>query len=142
MNGPAREDVLHFIEQRFGRRLTRMQESDVLAALDLDGKDAADFMADFAREFTVDLTGYEPRFHHRPEVRTLQPSWPMPAPYQFGVRFPLAVGVLVMAAQTGRWPVFYPVLTPMRSLQWVNAPLVLIGLPVMAAIVLALVQFL
>ena len=142
MNGPAREDVLHFIEQRFGRRLTRMQESDVLAALDLDGAAAMDFMAVFAAEFDVDLTGYEPRFHHRPEGRTLQPAWPLPAPYLFGLRLPLALSTLVAAAQTGRWPVFYPVLVPVRSHQWLNTPLILIGLPVLAAIVIALVQIL
>ncbi|RGP38147.1 hypothetical protein D1012_04745 [Pseudotabrizicola alkalilacus] len=140
MNGPGREDIVMFIERRTGRRLTALQQADVLAALDLDGDAAQGFMAAFAAEFAVDLTGYEPRFHHRDEGRAVRPGWPIAPPHLFGVRLPVSVSTMTQAAQTGRWPVIYPVLTAARSRQWLNAPLILIGLPVLAAVVIALVR--
>jgi len=142
MNGPGREDIVMFIERRSGRRLTALQEADVLAALDLDGDEAVALIDAFAKEFGVDLTGYEARFHHRDAGRVLRPGWPFPAPPLFGVRLPIAVSVLSRAAQTGRWPVVYPVLTVARSRQWLNAPLILIGLPLLVALGIAVVRFL
>ncbi|MDP2082186.1 MAG: hypothetical protein U0934_04635 [Pseudotabrizicola sp.] len=130
-----------FIEARFGRRLSPLQQADVLAALSLDGENAAAFMTSFAAEFGVDLTGYEPRFHHRDEQRLLRPGWPFPAPHLFGVRLPIAVSTLAYAAQTGRWPVTYPVLSVAASRQWLNAPLILFGLPVLAALVIAVLRW-
>lgn len=140
MNGPGREDILVFIERRSGRRLTRLQEADVLAALDLDGDSATGFIQAFAAEYGVDLTGYEARFHHRDEGRLLRPGWPFPPPHLFGVRLPIAVSMLTQAAQSGRWPVIYPVLTTAPSRQWLNAPLILIGLPVLAAVAIGVVR--
>ncbi|MFN4155917.1 MAG: hypothetical protein ACK4HF_14795 [Paracoccaceae bacterium] len=142
MNGPGREDIILFIERRTGRRLTALQQADVLTALDLDGKAAQDFMQAFAAEFAVNLTGYEPRFHHREEARVLRPGWPFAPPHLFGVRLPVAVGTLAQAAQTGRWPMIYPVLTVAPSRQWLNVPLILIGLPLLAAVVIAVLRFL
>lgn len=142
MNGPGREDILMFIESRSGRRLTQMQEADVLAALDADGDAAAAFMASFAARFGVDLTGYEPRFHHRDAGRVLRPGWPFAPPHLFGVRLPVAVSTLTQAAQTGHWPVIYPVLTVAPSRQWLNVPLIVIGLPVLAGLVIAVLRLL
>ncbi|WP_103332293.1 hypothetical protein [Pseudotabrizicola formosa] len=142
MNGPGRAEILAFIEARSGRRLTRLQEADVLAALDADGAMAAAFMEHFAAEFGVDLTGYEPRFHHRDAATVLRPGWPFAPPQLFGVRLPVAVSTLVQAAQTGRWPMAYPVLTPAPSRQWLNVPLILIGLPVLAAAGIAVLRLL
>lgn len=142
MNGPGREDILLFIERRTERRLTDLQEADILAGLDLDGDAALGLMEAFAAEFGVDLTGYEPRFHHRDEARVLRPGWPFAAPHLFGVRLPIGVSTLILAAQTGRWPVRYPVLTTVRSRQWLNVPLILIGLPLLVAVVVGLVRFL
>lgn len=142
MNGPGREDILLFIKARAGRPLTRAQEADVLAALDLDGARATAFMESFATRFGVDLTGYEPRFHHRDEATVLRPGWPFAPPHLFGVRLPLAVSTLVQAAQTGRWPMVYPVLTVAPSRQWLNVPLILIGLPLLVAGMLGAVRLL
>lgn len=142
MNGPGREDILIFIEARSGRRLSPLQQADVLAALDADGEAASDFMNGFAATFGVDLTGYEPSFHHRDGATTLHPGWPIAPPHLFGVRLPVAVSTLVQAAQSGRWPVTYPVLTVAPSRQWLNVPLILIGLPVLAAALIALVRLL
>ncbi len=142
MNGPGREDIVVFIERRTGRRLTAAQQADVLPALDLDGAAAEGFFAAFAAEFSVDLTGLEPRFHHRDEARVRRPGWPIAPPLLFGVRLPVSVSTLAQAAQTGRWPVVYPALTVARSRQWLNVPLVLIGLPLLAAAAIAAVRFL
>ncbi|MCU0901485.1 MAG: hypothetical protein MUC82_13460 [Cypionkella sp.] len=140
MNGPERADILAFVERVSGRRLTRLHEADVLAALDIDGEAARAFIEAFAKEFSVDLTGYEPRFHHRDETRRLRPGWPLPAKPLFGVRLPLGVTVLTKAAQSGRWPVVYPVLGPKPSRHWLNVPLILIGLPVLAILLLGLLR--
>ncbi|MDR7123281.1 hypothetical protein J2X53_000087 [Pseudorhodobacter sp. 4114] len=129
-----------FIERRSGRRLSAVQEADVLAALDLDGDAASGFMDAFATGFGVDLSGYAPAFHHRDEGRVLRPGWPIAPPHLFGVRLPVSVSTLTLAAQTGRWPVIYPVLPPAPSRQWLNVPLILIGLPVLAAAAIAMVR--
>ncbi|TGD44693.1 hypothetical protein EEB11_03725 [Pseudotabrizicola sediminis] len=142
MNGPERTDILAFIEARCGRRLTLSQEADVLAALDADGDTATAFMDSFAAAFGVDLTGYEPRFHHRDAASILRPGWPFAPPHLFGVRLPVAVSTLAQAAQSGRWPVIYPVLTVAPSRQWLNVPLILIGLPVLAAAGIAVLRVL
>ncbi len=142
MNGPGREDILVFIERRYGRRLALTEQADVLASLDLDGDDAASFMEAFGKDFHVDLTGYEARLHHREEARVLRPGWPLVAPYLFGVRLPIAVSTLLTAAQTGRWPLIYPILTEVKSYQWLNAPLILVGIPVLAALLVAVMRLL
>ena len=51
MNGPAREDILAFIERSRGRRLAPSEEADILGTLGIDGKDAAEFLQAFAKEF-------------------------------------------------------------------------------------------
>ncbi|PJF09661.1 hypothetical protein [Pseudorhodobacter sp. MZDSW-24AT] len=141
MNGPGREDIVVFVERRTGRRLTAAEQADVLAALDLDGAEAEAFLAAFAAAFSVDMTGYEPRFHHRDEALLRRPGWPIAPPLLFGVRLPVSVTTLAQAAQSGRWPVVYPALTVARSGQWLNVPLLLIGLPLLAAVGIALVGF-
>lgn len=141
MNGPAREDIVQFIEREWRHRLTPLEEADVLTALDLDGDKARDFIDRFSRAFQVDMTGYEPAFHHLDKTG-VRPGWPLPVRPLFGVRLPIAVSILVRAAQTGRWPVNYPVLDPARSRHWLNAPLILIGLPILAILVLALIRLL
>lgn len=142
MNGPERTDILAFIEARSGRRLTPAQQADVLTALDADGDAATAFMASFAAAFGVDLTGYDPRFHHRDATSVMRPGWPFAPPPLFGVRLPLAVSTLVQAAQSGRWPLVYPVLSVAPSRQWLNVPLVLIGLPFLAALGIGLMRLL
>jgi hypothetical protein len=134
MNGPGREDILLFIEKRGGRRPDVLEEADILRALGVDGDEALTMMTDFGTEFSVDMAGYEPAFHHLDQGRLLRPSWPLPAPPLYGVRLPLAVSTLVRAAQTGRWPLRYPLLPPAPSRHWLNAPLILLGLPVLAAL--------
>ncbi|MFN3844472.1 MAG: hypothetical protein ACK4RZ_01455 [Paracoccaceae bacterium] len=134
MNGPGREDILVFIERRCGKRLDALDQADVLTALDLDGDKALVFLSDFGNEFNVDLTGYEARMHHHDEAKVLRPGWPITAPYLFGVRLPIAVSTLLTAAQTGRWPMVYPVLTVVTSHQWLNVPLIVVGLPVLVTL--------
>lgn len=140
MNGPAREDILAFIERSRGRRLAPFEEADILGTLGIDGKDAAEFLQAFAKEFKVDLTGLEPAFHFHEEDRRMRPGWPLPLTHVYGVRLPIGVGILVRAAQTGRWPPVYPLLKPAASVSWLNAPIVLVGLPLIALIAIALVR--
>lgn len=135
-NGPAREDVLAFVERSTGKRLSPLQEADVLQALGLDGKKAATFIQAFAKEFGVDLAGYEWRFHHVDEGTLRQPGWPVRPGHPSGVRMPLAVSTLVLAARTGRWPVHYPVPAPTAPKGWLNVLLIVVGLPVFVILLL------
>jgi hypothetical protein len=139
-NGPAAADILLFIEQRHSKVLGPVAAADVFAALDLDGAAAAEFMADYAREFSVDLTGYEPAFHHRDALRAGRFGWPIPVPHLFGVRLPLPVSTLTQAAQTGRWPLRYPILQPVQGRDWLNWLLVLVALPLLVGLGLALLR--
>lgn len=132
-NGPRDEDILLFIEQRTGRRLAVTERADILAALDLDGARAEAFMADYAKAFGVDLAGYEPTFHIRDASRSGRFGWPVPVPHLFGVRLPLAVSTLALAARRGDWPLRYPVLPPRPARDWINWVLVLAVLPLLVA---------
>ena len=140
MNGPGREDLLQFIEREGGRRPAFAQEADILRALSLDGDAALGFMERFSNAFRVDLTGYDPRYHHLDQGRLARPGWPFAPPPVFGVRLPIALSTLVHAAQSGHWPVRYPLLTSARSQQWLNVPLILIALPALAALVVAVLR--
>lgn len=136
MNGPEAQDIVLFIETRFGKRLTPVQQADVLAALDLDGTEAEGFAQAFAQEFKVEMAGYEPAFHHRDAGRAGRFGWPVPVPHLFGVRLPIAVSTLALAAQTGRWPLRYPYLRPVPVRDWVNWVIVLVALPILVAAIL------
>lgn len=139
MNGPAPADIVQFIAEGWQQRLSPLDQADVLAALDLDGDAAEAFMERFARQFGVDLTGYEAAFHHR-ESTGMRPGWPVTVQPRFGLRIPIAVSTLAQAAQTGHWPLRYPVLQPIRSRHWLNVPLVLIGLPLLVGVALAVLR--
>jgi hypothetical protein len=136
MNGPGPQDIVLFIETRFGKRLTALEQADVLAALDLDGAEAVGFAQDFAQEFKVEMAGYEPAFHHRDAGRAGRFGWPIPVPMLFGVRLPIAVTTLAEAAQNGRWPLRYPYLRPVPVRDWVNWVIVLLALPILVAVIL------
>jgi len=133
-NRPGREEVLAFLQAQTGRRPDAWQEADLLATYDLDGARAEAFMLAYARNFDVDLTGYEQHFHHRDAGHAARFGWPLPVRHLFGVRLPIPLSTLTKAAQTGRWPVRYPQLLPVPSRDWVNWPLVLLALPVGVAL--------
>lgn len=139
-NGPRREDILAFVERQAGRRPGPLDEADLFYALGLDGEAADDFMAAFAREFSVDLAGYEPEYHHHDEGGI--PTWPLRRQYTFGVRVPLTVSNLLDAARSGRWRMRYPLLEPVPSRHVINIPLIVLGLPVVVLLVLGLFQIL
>lgn len=132
-NVPDDSAILAFIERHAGRVPDVTGRADVLAALDLDGRQAEDFMKAFAREFSVALAGYEPAFHHRDAARAARFGWPLAVPPQFGIRLPIAVSTLGMAAREGRWPLRYPLLRPVPVRDWVNWLLVLVALPLVVA---------
>ncbi len=136
MNGPSAQDIVLFIEARFGKRLTALQQADVLGALDLDGAEAVTFTQAFAQEFKVEMAGYEPAFHHRDPGRAGRFGWPLAVPMLFGVRLPIAVSTLARAAQTGHWPLRYPYLRPVPMRDWVNWVIVLVALPIFVALML------
>ncbi|MEF3048832.1 hypothetical protein [Pseudotabrizicola sp. L79] len=132
-NGPRDEDILLFIEQHTGRKLGVLERADIFAALDLDGAKAETLMADYAKAFKVDMAGYEPAFHHRDAKRAGRFGWPVPIAPLFGVRMPLPVSTLALAARRGDWPLRYPLLTPRPVRDWINLALVLAALPILAA---------
>jgi hypothetical protein len=135
-NGPAATDILLFIEQRFGKRLGAADQADVLRALDLDGAAAADFILAYAEAFKVDIAGFEPAFHHRDAGRAGRFGWPIRVPMLFGVRFPIPVSTLALAARSGVWPLRYPILRPQPVRDWINWVIVLVALPIFVALIL------
>lgn len=139
-NGPRDEDILAFIQKRSGRKLGVLDRADVLGALHLDGAEAEGFMTDFGTAFDVDLAGYEPAFHHHVGSRAGRFSWPVPVPHLFGVRMPIAVSTMTLAAGKGKWPLRYPVLSPKPIRDWINWLIVLALLPALVAVLLFLLK--
>lgn len=135
-NGPARDTVLAWLESRLGRTLTPAEQADIFAATGLTGQAADDLIADFAKEFGVDLTQYDP-LAHREEDGT-RPGWPIPHRPKLGLLLPVSVTLLHLSALAGEWRQRMPDLRPSRGLAWANLPLLLIGLPVLTALLLAL----
>lgn len=136
-NGPRDEDILAFLQERTGRKLGVLERADVFAALDLDGDAAESLMTDFGLRFEVDLAGYEPAFHHHVGSRAGRFSWPLSVPYLFGMRMPVAVSTMALAARLGKWPLRYPVLAPRPARDWLNWVLVLVVLPILVAMILS-----
>ena len=138
-NGPRDEDILAFIQKRSGRKLGALDRADVLSALQLDGAEAEGFMTDFGMAFDVDLAGYDPAFHHHVGSRAGRFGWPIAVPYLFGVRMPVAVSTMALAARKGKWPLRYPVLSAKPARDWINWLIVLALLPSFVALLVFLV---
>lgn len=136
-NGPSREAVLAWLQARIGRPLTPAEQADVLAAAGAEGEAADRLIAAFAAEFHVDMTGYSPEAH-RDASATQQPGWPIRRLPPLGLRLPIPVSLLHASALAGRWVERLPDLRPARSAAWANLPLLLVGLPVLTALLLAL----
>lgn len=139
-NLPGKAEVLAFITAHTGRAPPVWERADLFATLDLDGARAEAFMTAFARHFAVDLGGYEARFHHRGVGRAARFGWPLPVSHRFGLRMPIPLSTLVLAAQSGGWPLHYPQLVPVQSRDWVNWPLILLGLPTGVALLFWLLR--
>lgn len=140
--GPDAQAILTFIRDYCGKEPDALGRADLFATLRLDGDEAEAFMQAFALKFNVDLTGYEPAYHHRTKGRAGRFGWPIPVPYQFGVRIPVALSHLVQASKSGKWTQRYPVLNPKVAHDWVNWIVVLGGLPLLVAGMILLIQFL
>lgn len=137
-NGPSRDAVLAWLEGRVGRPLSPADQADILRAARADGDDALRLMQAYAAEFNVDLGAYRPELHHDDEGALLQPGWPIRRPQAFGLRLPIAVTLLHASALAGHWVERLPDTRPARNLAWANLPLLLIGLPLLTALIIAL----
>lgn len=133
-NGPSRETVLLWLEDRVGRRLTPAEQADILPAAKADGRDAIELMQAYAAEFNVDMTGYTPEAHHDREGALHRPGWPIRRSPPLGLRLPVSVSLLHGSALAGRWLERLPDLRPARCFAWANLPLILIGLPALTAL--------
>ncbi len=137
-NGPSRDAVLAWLETRIGRPLSPADQADILRAARADGTDAVKLMQAYAAEFNVDMGRYRPELHHDDEAALLQPAWPVRRPPAFGLRLPVAVSLLHASALAGHWVERLPDLRPARNLAWANLPLLLVGLPLLTALIIAL----
>ena len=105
------ERVLEFVAAEAGVSRSRLSESTTLFGdLSIDGDDAAEFLAAFARTFRVDVSRLNLGDHFGPENLSL--SWPKTwlrylfsrgAPERRAGLRPVTVGTLIKAAQLGRW---------------------------------------
>lgn len=136
-NGPTRDAVLAWLQARIGRQLTPAEQADVLAAARAEGDAADALMAAFAAEFNVDMAGWRPELHRDDQAALLQPGFPIRRPPAFGLRLPVPVSLLHASALAGRWVERLPDLRPARNLAWLNLPLLLVGLPLLTALVIA-----
>lgn len=137
-NGPSRDAVLAWLETRIGRPLSPADQADILRAARADGADALRLMQAYATEFNVDMAAWRPDLHHDDESALVQPGWPIHRPHAFGLRLPVSLTLLHASALAGHWVERLPDLRPARSRAWANLPLLLVGLPLLTALIIAL----
>lgn len=137
-DGPTREAVLDWLTPLAGRRLTPAEQADILPALGRDGDEAIRLMQEFGRAFGVDMGAYRWDLFHGAAGRMGQPGWPIPVAPPCGMVFPISVTQLHASARAGRWTGTWPAPAPRRSWHVLNWPILFLGLPLLAAVVLAL----
>ncbi len=131
--GPSRAEVLDWIEGQLATRLSPSDQSNILRAAGCDGEDASGLMQAFARQFGVDLAGYQADMHHNANQSMAHIGWPIPLPKP---HIPLSLTALHLAATTKSWPLTYPKSAPTPDHTWANLPLLILGLPALTLFLL------
>jgi hypothetical protein len=138
MPAPSRAEVLGWLETRLGRPLSPADQADLARAAGLDRQTGPALVADFARAFGLDPDGFPHDAYFGRAARFAPPGWPIPPAGGGPLRFPLSLSLLHQAAGAGRWPPRPPVPATGPGLDWLNLPLLLLGLPLLTAAALAL----
>lgn len=105
MDEALAERVIGFLADSWRLRRDRLRaETRLDEDLGMTGDDAADFLADFAREFEVDLAGIVFHRHFGPECGPMLfvPRWLEEEMRGLG-DYPVTVGHLIDVAEAKRW---------------------------------------
>jgi hypothetical protein len=111
MTGSLQEQVVSFVAQERCAPQHRVRmDSTICGELGVDGDDAAELIEEFAKHFSVDLSGYDHKRYFGPEgFNPFAMLWVLllqllgRTPEQAAGLCPLTVGDLVAAAAAGRW---------------------------------------
>lgn len=133
----VRRDVAAFVEQ-YGAVASCedysavSNEFDVFERLGIDGDDAFEFIDRFGDRFGTDMSAYRWYFHHGEEGINIA-GLLFPPPYRRVSRIPVTFDTLVLAAESGVWPIQYPPhnLPPVRRDLQVNLGCVIVALVVL-----------
>ncbi len=99
-----------FVRKQLGLKTAQLDESvDLFEKFGVDGDDCVEFMDRFSVDFRVDLSGYLWYFHHgeEPHLGALVFGI-VPPSIRRGARIPITPDLLLVAANTGKWPTDYP----------------------------------
>ena len=100
------EDVIRFVHQ-FAKGNDITDSTMLSEDLQLWGDDLDEFLAEYAKRFSVDMTNYLWYFHNREEGWNLGAAFVIP-PNERVHHIPISIGMLRDFANTGRWMVDYP----------------------------------
>ena len=105
-----REGVKALIVDKVGvREKEIISDADIEEHLGCTGDDFDELMEAYAKQFNVDMTGYQWYFHmHDESMATINPM-PGNPPSQQVKRIPITLNLLVERAILGRWDVSYPI---------------------------------
>ncbi len=106
---PGEAEILAWLQPWIPRpwfsRQAKPDPEDILGWLGFDGDDANELIEGFAKEFGVDLTGFDPWLHYVPDEPPGRRRWHAVDP-ETGKElplFPISVRDLVAAAEAGIW---------------------------------------
>lgn len=95
--------LLSFVSSQTRTRRKLSLATELLWDLGVDGDDATDFIAEFQREFEVDLSDFDLGRHFGPEGFNLDRA--ISAWFKGRkVKAPISIGLLYRAAREHRWP--------------------------------------
>ena len=103
-------DIVELARKHTGAQLVCDVDEDILRASGMDGDDANEFLEDFAKQFSVDMTDFLWFFHfiadEPPNYRRVKPIGQDGRAIKF---IPITPKLLAEAANEGRWMLEYPV---------------------------------
>lgn len=99
-------DVIAFIRGRSGSENV-YPNTDIFQDLGFQGDDFHDLIADYAKQFAVDMRGYLWYFHGDEEGHSLG-AWFFDPTYERVIRLPVTPAMLHRYAVSGRWDMTYP----------------------------------
>jgi acyl carrier protein len=101
------DEIDALVRDHTGTRGVLSEETDLHSDLGLTSLDLDEFLAEFAKRFDVDLSGFLWYFHT--EEDDVSPGRLFfAAPQERVQRIPLRLALLYRAVELGRWPVDYP----------------------------------
>ncbi len=128
-------EVRAWLEGWFPDRQARIDLSDILGSLELEGDNAHEVFEDFAERFDVDMQGFDPWFHYDADEPPSGRIGVVGRDGRWIARLPINIADLTAAAAAGRWSKDYEGIRLKRRLfsSWNIMLMMMVGMALLVA---------